>query len=788
MSEAITINLTEPKEEITFTLTDQKEEVVFSFSEAARGPQGEPGESASVTNAAVNAAIEDDPSATRTSLELGTAALSDTGTGASNVILGNDARLTDARTPTSHASSHVTGGTDKIRDASAAQDGLMTTAFAAKLNGIEAGADVTDSANVNAAGAVMESDYSPAHSILVQQSGTGSPSSLSIGNNTLVGRLSGGGSNIDDLSASQVRTLLNVEDGADVTDAANVNAAIATNPSASRTSLDIALRGEDYGIIPTTSTDEVAEANATALATAYAASVSTGKPLILKGTIYVKGQVFLSGIYGKIIGYGCTIIQKDTAHNGLTLAADSGVPPFGIIIQGIKIQGQGAATHNAAGIHLRKADLTYVTSDINLIDVQITAFRKGCDIAGVAKFRTENLSITGVRNGCVFNHLQTTLMTNTRISQGDSNAASSCFEIETGTMFSFKVLMGEFGGSGIARFANIAGTSVMFHVEAANLEAFTSNQIVNSLVGAHISLIDCRFAQTFTSTQAIISSQVNSGTDVCRVRLENPTQFGGTPRFVEVYGTHSATAGVFNMGDERFDATFAATQGGSAEKTVSIFPSVRNFTLTSSFPVSGAIAGDKINYSPLTATDTDGWSTNYLFRCRNNNTGSNEWTSLNNNMLMRVLGVSARTASGNNVETDIQNVTLPIGALRNNGESVEIELFGSTAANANNKQFRFYFGGSQYFDFGLIAINNQSWTLKIKIQRGAFSGGTGFMKLVGVLDYGTGKVIRTAETPNGTIDSSSTIATRTTVLTPSAASDAVSLAAKTVWHRAVTAI
>jgi hypothetical protein len=43
MSERITINLTEPKEEIKFALTDQSEEVVFSFSEAARGPQGEPG-------------------------------------------------------------------------------------------------------------------------------------------------------------------------------------------------------------------------------------------------------------------------------------------------------------------------------------------------------------------------------------------------------------------------------------------------------------------------------------------------------------------------------------------------------------------------------------------------------------------------------------------------------------------------------------------------------------------------------------------------------------------------
>jgi hypothetical protein len=113
----------------------------------------------------------------------------------------------------------------------------MTTTFAAKLNGIEAGADVTDAANVNAAGAVMESDYTPSHSILVQQSGTGSPSSLSVGNNTLVGRLSGGGSDIDDLSASQVRTLLNVEDGADVTDAANVASTI-TGATAKTTPVD----------------------------------------------------------------------------------------------------------------------------------------------------------------------------------------------------------------------------------------------------------------------------------------------------------------------------------------------------------------------------------------------------------------------------------------------------------------------------------------------------------------------------------------------------------------------
>lgn len=62
-------------------------------------------------------------------------------------VLTTDARLSDARTPTDHASSHV-DGTDDIQDATASQKGLMTAAFATKLNGIESGADVTDAGNV----------------------------------------------------------------------------------------------------------------------------------------------------------------------------------------------------------------------------------------------------------------------------------------------------------------------------------------------------------------------------------------------------------------------------------------------------------------------------------------------------------------------------------------------------------------------------------------------------------------------------------------------------------------
>ena len=58
---------------------------------------------------------------------------------------------------------------------------------------------------------VNNSDYTPAHSLLVQQSGTGSPTSLSVGNETLIGRQSGGGSQIDDLSVSDVKTMLLID-------------------------------------------------------------------------------------------------------------------------------------------------------------------------------------------------------------------------------------------------------------------------------------------------------------------------------------------------------------------------------------------------------------------------------------------------------------------------------------------------------------------------------------------------------------------------------------------------
>lgn len=98
--------------------------------------------SVAVTNAghpAVTVADSSSVDLTLTGQQLSAAAIFGTTTG--TVCQGNDARLSDSRTPTAHASSHVTGGSDKIRDASASQDGLMTSAQASKLDGIAVGAN-----------------------------------------------------------------------------------------------------------------------------------------------------------------------------------------------------------------------------------------------------------------------------------------------------------------------------------------------------------------------------------------------------------------------------------------------------------------------------------------------------------------------------------------------------------------------------------------------------------------------------------------------------------------------
>jgi hypothetical protein len=135
----------------------------------------------------------------------------------------NELETEKENTLTAHHTRHVTGGGDVIADAIAAgNSGLMSGADKTKIDGIEATADVTDTANVTSAGALMETTYNAQSVVIAITDDT--PIALGIAASEIVGRTAGG--NVDSLTATEARTVLNVEDNADVTDAVNVASSI----------------------------------------------------------------------------------------------------------------------------------------------------------------------------------------------------------------------------------------------------------------------------------------------------------------------------------------------------------------------------------------------------------------------------------------------------------------------------------------------------------------------------------------------------------------------------------
>lgn len=229
----------------------------------------------------------------------------------------------------------------------------FTTEQQTKLSGIEDNADVTDATNVNAAGAVMESDYNTAHSVLVQQSGSGSPEALHLGNNTILGK--SGGGNIAALSASTVRSLINVEDGADVTDAANVgsvlNAATAKTTPVDADTIPLSDSAASGGL------KKLSWANLKATAkayfdTVYAAIVHThviGDVTNLQTTL--DGKVDENAA---ITGATKTKITYD-AKGLVTAGADAAIAD----ITGLQTALDGKVDENAAIVGATKTKITY---------------------------------------------------------------------------------------------------------------------------------------------------------------------------------------------------------------------------------------------------------------------------------------------------------------------------------------------------------------------------------------------------------------------------------------------
>ena len=101
-------------------------------------------------------------------------------------------------------------------------DGRTLSTDGSKLDGIEDAADVTDATNVAAAGAVMDTDFTAADEVMVG-TGSGTHNQVTLGASEFLAKKAAGAAT--NVTAAEARTILNVEDGADVTDATNVDAA-----------------------------------------------------------------------------------------------------------------------------------------------------------------------------------------------------------------------------------------------------------------------------------------------------------------------------------------------------------------------------------------------------------------------------------------------------------------------------------------------------------------------------------------------------------------------------------
>ena len=92
-----------------------------------------------------------------------------------------------------------------------------------KLDNIEASADVTDATNVAGSGAVMDVDFTAADEVMVG-TGSGTHGQVTLAASQFLAKKSAGAAT--NVSATEARTILNVENNADVTDAVNVASSI----------------------------------------------------------------------------------------------------------------------------------------------------------------------------------------------------------------------------------------------------------------------------------------------------------------------------------------------------------------------------------------------------------------------------------------------------------------------------------------------------------------------------------------------------------------------------------
>jgi hypothetical protein len=560
---------------------------------------------------------------------------------------------------------------------------------------------------------------------------------------------------------------------------ADVNNAIAEARATTRAALtpETHLFASDFGVVGDGVADDTAELQA-----AIVAATAAKRTLVVRGTIKLSDEIVITGAGTKIDGYGATLVQSNAAKNGLKFTP----PVSGVIIEGLTVSGQGPASHDAVGLHLRKDDLSYIGPDYTFREVTIHGFRRGTRIANVTTLNMDAVTVYNARIGHDWYLVQTGVAQRLRVVQGENTAGtphsdSCCFKLE-GTSYGLEINGSEFGGYN--KFVLATGMHASF--DNCNVESISSGIIFDAPYGGFLSFTNSKIQQTITALGAIVSYNADNG-GLSLNWHNNLTTLAVNACEVEVYGS-SYIRGPVTTGKDLLIA-YATTQGGARTTIRQQAPTVQRNVAAGVLPGDGTVfPGASAIISSPTDVAPDTWADNPLIRYKNNRTGANEWGSTSNNMLSRVLAISDNLANTTTTERDFigtqgTGFTLPAGTLAGWGESLHCKLSGKTAAHASNgRTFKVYYGGTLRQTFGPFTTTSaESFRLEVDVQK-YYSGNSGGVIISSALIGGAGIGYNTQSDIVAFSTSLSPVATRVTA-TGVESGDIVLHAGKMTWWR-----
>lgn len=135
-------------------------------------------------------------------------------------------------------------------------------------------------------------------------------------------------------------------------------------------------------------------------------------------------------------------------------------------------------------------------------------------------------------------------------------------------------------------------------------------------------------------------------------------------------------------------------------------------------PAIAVIQGDANHFNGLLINNSNLTTKPYLTAHWGN------WTVIDSGRIVRARGTScmldAQYTTVGNVgvgEDTLFTYTVPGGTLYRDGVSVRIRAWGKTAANANTKNLKVYFGSTAVYTSGAIAANDRDWVIDTTVVR-----------------------------------------------------------------------